>query len=357
MDTETLRRALEEAGLTGQQSDTYLTLLELGPSPVVEITQRSSVSSSRIYDIVRQLEEMGFVETIERDRLHARPREPIDVLDRLRRKSEMFANAADEIEDRWEQPDPLETRVSVVKQRETILRSASDAISQASVSVELALTLEQLHELQAAIETAAAENDVSIQVSVYDTEDADIPHPEGVLEVRRNPLPGPFLAIVDRRHAFFSPNVHSTEPYGITIGDEILSFILHWYFLTCLWARLESVHVDTESPPTYISIEEFVHDTAPLWNTGATLSLTTIGQRNDTGEVVELSGRLVGIYNGRLLGPVDDPSYTDLAGQLTLFLENDDGIHTIGGWGALIEDIEAQIIRVDGIELDRAFDS
>ncbi|GAB3036008.1 TrmB family transcriptional regulator [Natronobiforma cellulositropha] len=356
MDTESLRRALEEAGLTGQQADTYLTLLELGPSPVVEITQRSSVSSSRIYDIVRQLEELGFAETMERDRLYARPREPIDVLERLRSKSEMFADAADEIEDRWEQPDPLESRVSVVKQQETVLRSAGDAIAQAAVSIELALTLEQLEELQPTIETAATENDVVVQVSVYDVEESDLPVPDGVVEVRRNPLPGPFLAIVDRRHAFFSPNVHSDEPYGITIGDEILSFILHWYFLTCLWARLESVHVDPDASPTYISIEEFVHDTVPLWNNGATMTLTTVGQRTDTGEEVEITGQLVGITNDRLLGPEDDPAYTDLAGQLTLFLETDDGVYTVGGWGALLEDVEAQIIRIDSVGLEGAFE-
>lgn len=357
MDTETLRRALEEAGLTGQQADTYLTLLELGPSPVVEITQHSSVSSSRIYDIVRQLEEMGFAETIERDRLHARPREPIDVLERLRDKSEMLADAAGEIEDRWEQPDPQESRISVLKQQESVLRSASDAITDAVVSVELAVTPEQLRELQPTIETAAAENGVLIQVDVYDIDgtvvDEDIPRPEGVLEVRRNPIPGPFLAIVDRRHAYFSPNVHSDEPYGITIGDEILSFILHWYFLTCLWGASKSIYINSDHPPTYVSIEEFVHDAAPLWHEGATMTVTAIGHHNETDELVEVTGKLVEITSNGFLDASEQPTYTDLAGQVTLFLETDDGEYTVGGWGALFEDVEAQVIRIEDIELER----
>lgn len=351
MDTETLRQALEEAGLTGQQSDTYLTLLELGPSPVVEITQRSSVSSSRIYDIVRQLEEMGFVETIDQDRLHARPREPIDVLERLRSKSEMLADAASEIEDRWEQPDPRESRISVLKQQESVLRSAGDAIAEADVSVELAVTPEQLRELQPMIETAAVEHGVMVQVSVYDVGDDDVPFPEGALEVRWNPLPGPFLAIVDRRHAFFSPNVHSDEPYGITIGDEILSFILHWYFLTCLWATNETIYVDSDQSPTYVSIEEFVHDAGPLVRDGATVTLQTIGHDIETGELTEVTGELLEVTGDGLADPTNNPSYTDLSGYLTLLIETDDGLRSIGGWGAVIEDVEAQIIRITGLEL------
>ncbi|WP_226007931.1 TrmB family transcriptional regulator [Natrinema salinisoli] len=123
MDTETLQRVLEDAGLTGQQAEAYLTLLELGSSPVVEIAHESSVSSSRIYEIVRSLEEEGFVETLDRDQLYARPREPVDVLNRLRHKSEMLADAAGEIEDRWERPDPQDSRISVLKRTETVLRS------------------------------------------------------------------------------------------------------------------------------------------------------------------------------------------------------------------------------------------
>lgn len=347
MDTEALRQALEEAGLTGQQADTYLTMLELGQAPVVEITQQSSVSSSRIYDIVRQLEEMDFAETIERDRLYARAREPMAVLDRLRRKSEMFADAAAEIEDRWEQPDPVESRISVCKQQATVLRGAADAIAESGVSVELAVTPAQLEALREPIE-AATGNGVVVQVSVYDHEGHDVVVPDGVLEVRRNSLPGPFLAVVDRRHAYFSPNVHADEPYGITIGDEILSFILHWFFLTCLWASADAV-VDERERPVYMSLEEFVHDTAGLLDADVTMRLTTIGRERDTGEVRSLSGELVGITSDWLFEPDSDPSFTDLAGQLTLFLRSEDGLYTVGGWGAQYEDIEAHIIRIENV--------
>lgn len=349
MDTETLQRALEDAGLTGQQAEAYLTLLESGPAPVVEIAHHSSVSSSRIYDVVRSLEEEGFVETVERDRLHARPREPVDVLNRLRHKSEMLADAAGEIEDRWERPDPTESRISVLKRTETVLRSTGDAIADADVSVALAVTPSQLEELRPTIETAAA-NDVLIQIAVYDAGGADVPDIDGILEIRRCPIPGPFLAIIDRRYAFFAPNVHSDQSYGITIADEILSFIMHWYFRTCLWAHNEQLHVDRDQPPTYVSIERFVYDAASLLRDDVEMTLEVIGHRPETGERVELRGRLVRATWGGHLEPSREPTYTDLAGQVTLFLATDEDIVSIGGWGALFEDVEAEIIRVDGID-------
>lgn len=350
MDTETLQRVLEDAGLTGQQAEAYLTLLELGSSPVVEIAHESSVSSSRIYEIVRSLEEEGFVETLDRDQLYARPREPVDVLNRLRHKSEMLADAAGEIEDRWERPDPQDSRISVLKRTETVLRSTGDAIAESNVSVALAATPDQLEELRPSIETAAA-NGALIQIAVYDAGDADVPDIDGVLEVRRCPIPGPFLAIVDRRYAFFAPNVHSDRSYGITIGDEILSFIMHWYFRTCLWAHNDRLSIDRDQSPTYVSIEGFVHDAASLLRDGAEMTLRVIGHRTETGERVDLHGTLVRATWGGRLEPPRDPTYTDLAGQVTLFLETDEGIVSIGAWGALFEDVEAEIIRVEGIDL------
>lgn len=337
METDRLRQALEEAGLTGQQADAYLALLEAGQSPVIDLARRSSVSSSRIYDVVRGLEGMGFVETIERDRLFARPRDPVGVLERLRSKSETLADAADEIEERWERPDPRESRIGVRKHQESVIRGAGEAITNAEVSVELAATPEQVRRLRPEIE-AAAERGVLLLLSVYDVGLEEVPIPEGVLEVSRNPIPGPFLATVDRRYAFFSPNVHGDEPYGITIGDEILTFVLHWFFLTSQWGGQETVYSNPDHPPTYVSIEGFVRDAATMLAEGATMRLRTVGYDTETGDLVGVSG-----YG------LDDPSYTDLAGHLALSIDDGERIHTVGGWGAIVEDVEAQVIRVTGI--------
>ncbi|WP_425603061.1 TrmB family transcriptional regulator sugar-binding domain-containing protein [Halosolutus gelatinilyticus] len=50
--------------------------------------------------------------------------------------------------------------------------------------------------------------------------------------------------------------------------------------------------------------------------------------------------------NGRPAGS----AITELSGYATLVVEGDDGGHTIGGWGAVFEDIEAEVITIEGIE-------
>lgn len=55
------------------------------------------------------LEERGFVETIEQEKLHAEPREPIDVLSQLRKRGALLNDAADELEERWSDRQPAST--------------------------------------------------------------------------------------------------------------------------------------------------------------------------------------------------------------------------------------------------------
>lgn len=348
MDTDRLHEALSQAGLTDYQAEVYLSLLELGSAPVVEVAERTSVPASQVYDVVRTLEDRGFVETMERDRLHARAREPVDVLEKLRQTGELLERAADEIEERWERPDPSSHRVSVVKRQETVVESAEEAIAEAEVSVELAATAAQFAELRPTLE-AATDRGVVVRVAVYDPPEEYDPEESGITEVRHARTPGPFLAIVDRRQAFFSPNVHSDEPYGVLLGDEILSFIFHWYYLTCVWAPYDPISTATDRRPEYISIEEFVNDVARLWHDGAVVSVTVLGHDTDTGEYCELSGELTHILTDGSEPPAPDPSYETLAGPLRLVVDDGGDLYTVGGWGALDEDVEAEVIRVESV--------
>ncbi len=135
------------------------------------------------------------------------------------------------------------------------------------------------------------------------------PAETGVLQVRWRGLPGPFLAIVDRRRAFFAPAVHHGEPYGIVINDDILTLVLHWFYLTLMWLPCEQLYVDPDRDPTYISIEAFILDVAPLWHDGATIRVRVLGQRPATGESTAVRGTLEYINAaGGTAVPRDPPS-------------------------------------------------
>jgi len=67
----------------------------------------------------------------------------------------LLTNAADELEDRWEQPDHDEHRVGVVKRPETVYERVRAQLNEAAVTAEFTMTLEQLELLLPELEAAA----------------------------------------------------------------------------------------------------------------------------------------------------------------------------------------------------------
>ncbi|WP_459193112.1 TrmB family transcriptional regulator [Halosimplex sp. J119] len=354
METDRLREALERAGLTEYQAAVYLGLLDQGTAPVVDVAERAGVPTSQVYDVVRTLEDRGFVETVERDRLHARADEPGQVLDELRSTGELLADAADEIEDRWERPDPEEHRVSVVKRQRTVIENARAAIEEASVSVEFGGSAEQFTDLRPALETAAERGVVVHALIGGPTDDTDVEFEDldlsdsPITEIRRLGKPASFHTAVDRRQGFLSPNIHGDEEYGVQVGDDLMTFHFHWTFLTCDWVPAERVHLGDEDEAVYVSIEEFIRDAAVLREEGVTLTITVQGRDTDTNDPVEIRGELVDIRFGGREEPVTEPTYDELGGTVSIVVATDDDEVEVGGWGAVWEDIEAEIVRVDG---------
>lgn len=350
MDTDTLRRALEEAGLTEYQVATYLAVLELGSAPAVKVAERSSVPTAQIYDSVRSLESEGYVETIERDKLYVRARRPQAIQDYLKDKSDLFAAAAEEIETRWEEPDAEEYLVNVLKRPESVINRAISAIETADVSVEIAGRMEHYEALSQVVREATDRGIITRMAISGDKEELLNLDP-AALQIRWRELPTPFLTIVDRRKAFFAPAQHHGEPYGVVINDDSLSLIMHWYHLTSMWLPCQVVHRARDQPPTYISIEEFIQDVSELWHNGAEFTVTIYGTRDGESELTEVTGFLRDIRVGTGGQAPPDPRIEDLSGVCAIEIENDEGRISVGGWGAFIEDVEAHVIKVLDISL------
>jgi predicted HTH transcriptional regulator len=81
MDTGELIEILQEAGLSPYQAQAYVTLLELGAAAASELATTSGVPGLRIYDILRDLEEDGYIVTYTQDQLYARALPPSEALD------------------------------------------------------------------------------------------------------------------------------------------------------------------------------------------------------------------------------------------------------------------------------------
>lgn len=355
MESEEMQDALERAGLTSYQADAYLTLLDLGIAPAVDVAKRSSVPMSQIYKVLDDLEDEGYVETIDREQLHARPRDPVDVLNNLRTYSEVLKDTADEIEDRWKEPHQTDHQMSVVKHQSTIHDRVRSSLAEADHAIELAATIDQVESLLPALRGAHDDGNI-VRLSVYNhsasTNVLDELDLEGVaLEVRECEIPGPFLAVVDRRHTYFAPNDRSRDPYGVIVNDDILSFIFHWYFQTCLWAVQPQVHTTRDGPLPYISIEEFIQDFIELYWDGVGIHVVAHGWDNNEERMRTVSGPVTDItYTGSEFD-TETPSLEQLAGFATVELQTEHGSYTIGGWGAVFEDMEVYELVVADLHL------
>jgi sugar-specific transcriptional regulator TrmB len=354
MDTEDLRDALEDAGLSQYQAEAYTALLRLGTASATELADACAVPTARIYDVLRDLEGKGYIETYEQGSLHARARDPEEVLSDLRSRASLFSEAADEIEDRWEAPAVDPHKVSIVKRFDTVTGRAKRAISEARNEVQVSATPAQFRELRPALVTAV-ENGAIVKLSVHGPkEPAALPMddlPGAVTEARFRDMPTPFVALIDRTKTCFAPHARSVNQYGVLVDDYTLTYVFHWYFLTCLWEVWETVYAtqSDEPPLTYADIRRCVRDVEPLLIDGKRVTVRIDGFEIETGDTVSFEGVLVDVdYSGERTenGP---PPLSQLAGQVTLSVESDGRIRTVGGWGSVVEEIEATRITVVGI--------
>jgi len=358
MDSDELKDVLQDAGLSPYQAEAYVTVLELGASPATDIAEESSVPNPRIYDVLRDLEDTGYVETYQQDSLRARARDPTGVLQDLQTRAERFADAAEEVEERWDRPAMDDHVVSFVKRFETVVQRAETLVESAENQVQLSVPVAQYDRLVPTLRTAR-ERDVDVKLSLCAPDEAAATLPDEpelattCTEARFRELPSPFVGLVDRSWTCFSPHGSSANEYGIIVEDRTHAYVFRWFFLTCLWEQGRRLYVDDRSDPpiTYAEIRRCVRNVEPLLDDGATVRATVEGYDTATGERVEFSGRIVEtVYAGA--SPSERPGEPSVAltGQVGLTVDTGTGTHTVGGWGATLESVEAERITITAVE-------
>lgn len=356
MDTDTLRSALEQTGLTQYEADAYITLVELGSATAVEIAEGSDVPQSRIYDVVRELESEGYVETYEEGTLRARANDPDELIETINAQATLMTDAAVEIESRWEEPPAEDHTVSVVKRFQTVLDHARDRIENAKYEVEIVVTLNQFESLREEL-AAAYDRGVIVKVAIArapgssEIEDTDTLFEGVATEVRVRQLPTAFLVLTDRTEVCFAPTARlpRNEQYGILIEDYTLSQMFDYYYQTAVWEAWDAIYTTRtdEWPKTYTDIRNCLNDVAPLVEAGDTVYASVKGTFRVSGEDADLVGRITDVSYVR-----DDstPTLASFVEAANLVLETDNRSYEIGGRGALLEDVEAYRIDIEGID-------
>lgn len=348
MDSEELTAALRDAGLSPYQASAYVTVLELDDATATAVVAECSVPRPRIYDVLAELADRGYVETYEREHLRVRAREPEAVVADLRERATAFETAAEEIKRQWERPAPSGHAIDVFSGADAVVRHAREAITDATSAVQIAASADRFDRLLSAIREAA-DGGAAVKLSLSVPDDDELPPLERAfgdrqIEVRRRTSPAPFLALVDGEATYLA--VETGSEYGTYVNDAALTSMLYWYFQFALWESWPEVYAgDGRTPGSYAEIRQCIRDLAPRLEHGERPRATVDGIEVATGDRRELRGTVVDVRHPRR--PDEEPDDGALVtGQATLTLETDDGTHTVGGFGAIVEDLRATRIRV-----------
>lgn len=357
MDTERLTQALEDAGLSPYKADAYVRILELGSGSATEIADASDVPDARIYDVLRDLDELGYVELYEQDTLRARAVDPGEVIEDLTDRASLFEDAASELRERYQQPTLDDHTVSIVRRFETVKEAATEFVAAADTQVHAALTPGQFEDLRDDL-ADARERGVTVNVTVLQDESDREPLPADLEDVctgvRRRPRPAPFMVTSDLRRTAFTSNPAAVEEYGMVLESRSFTYIFFWYFLSFMWVPWPVVYsaIGEETPIRYAGVRQFLLDYEPLLRDGATVSVAVKGRAVDSGDTVELSGTVVDTEHVTDVPESSDLELLGVTGTAALLVDQGDDVVTVGGWSARYEDVEARRITVTDVELE-----
>ncbi|WP_137285437.1 TrmB family transcriptional regulator [Halorussus salinisoli] len=356
MDIDRLKTTLQNAGFSQYQSDAYLALVKQGASSATDVAEATSIPKSRIYDVLRDLEDEGYVETFEQNSLHARPSDPEEFLSELRTKAQDFDEAADEIDALWERPSFGDHQITLVKRHETVLEAAEEAVRDAEDEVQLSATPSQFNDLRPVL-LEAFDRGVMIKISLHETDGSsalDLDDEEFMnvaSEVRYRNLPAPFLALIDRTETYFSSHTPGNR-FGLLVDNYTLTYVFYWYFQISLWEIWDVVYSDYDSPipKQYVDVRRCVRELDSLLSDGVEITATVIGLDRESNEWREISGRIAGTDYEGTTPENGSPALSEVAGKATLYIDTGDQIVSVGSWGAIQEDVEGRRIHLHNID-------
>lgn len=356
MNTGELTAILREAGLSPYQADAYVTLLELGSISASDLATASGVPGPRIYDILRGLEDEGYVVTYNQDRLYARANDPAEALANLRTRVSRFEAAIEEVEDRWQQPETHEHEVTILRRFETVFEQTKRAIREADHYALLAVTPPQFVELRPALRDAHSRG-LHVQIVIHPRPEEDVllqdSEFEGTCAEARRTVPcrgKPFVALIDHQKAQLALNIGEPDEYGFLVDDPLHEHLL-WFYLAGLLEIAEPIYTASEVqlPITFSEIRSCIQLVDPLLREQKDIRARVSGHRTTTNRPCTISGRISDVQYAGKSTASEPNSLFQLAGEASLVIESGEEVFTVGGAGAVLEEIEAERVVIEAI--------
>ncbi|GAB7091524.1 transcriptional regulator TrmB [Halorubrum luteum] len=344
MDDRTLTDLLRRFGLSEKEVDTYLTLLEHGEAKASTVADAAGVSKRYVYSVSESLANRGFVEVNDHvvpTTIRANP--PEEVIGRLREDVESIRPG---LEERFSRVDERAEQFEVIKSRVTVLKRVRSLVADAETGLILSVPGEHLSEIREAL-AAAVDRGVFVLLIVSDT--VEVPDVDGVASVTRSWTEAmPTLLTVDSAAGVVAPpellQRSNTDRQAIVFAQEQLAPVIVGSFLGNYWPAATEV---ATAPPNDLPIETANFRDAVLQATlhlrdEVPLRAIVGGRFTDDDTPIELEGTVVGVNQGMV-----EPANNEFPVQHSLVVESDDRTVTVGGPGAFVEDVEADLVRLE----------
>lgn len=357
MNRTELTGTLERIGFSPYQAETYVTLLELGSASAREIADTSGVPNPRIYDVLRDLEDRGYIITYEQDQLYAGIPDLADSLAGIRSQVDQYETAIEAIKARWTEPETDEHEITLVRRFDTVFEQTRQDIENADHYVQISLTPDEFRTLQPTLREAF-DRSVHIFTLIQTPAEGSFPLSstdfEGVCTEARRTSPcrmKPFAALIDHRKVGFALNRGTSNEYGLHVDDPIHEYIF-WFYLTGLWEVGTPLYAveELQLPMVFSEIRGSIQVIEPLLASDSEVRVRVEGSWTRTGRSCEFSGSVRSVDYGEEPTTERSASVLELADQAALIVETNDDVYSVGGYGAVLEDATASRITIRGIE-------
>lgn len=342
---------LRELGLTEYQSGAYLAAVKLGRARPTDLAEESGVPQARIYDVIDDLKSEGLVEV----HSQARGKEitapsPQTVLNQLKRRriddlSETVSTAVSELEGLYhrteENPDAF---VTMVEREDSAMRHARQAIADAEWWLTLSIDVTRYPDLRSDIEDALDRN-VTVRLLLFGDEAivSGLDFDER-LRVHHRTTADTFIA-ADRSYGVFSSKhpARSGQPYIITQERNLV--LLFQNYSEQIWPASTVVQRGSDGARRYLDPWHAITDLESEFEAGTDLYATVRGIHTERHRQGSWEGEIV---DYEITGPMEVDYSVAVPQEASLTIDTGDGIVTVGGWKATIEDIAAE-----GVEITR----
>lgn len=340
---------LQNIGLTEYQSRAYVAAVSLGTATPGELADESGVPQARIYDVIEDLSEKGFVEEQVRDgtKVVSAP-EPGVVLEEFKNRhvdefNATVQSAISGLSQMYQRETNTDGFVSMVSLEKSARRHIRRAIDDADWWLALSLP-RATYDAVADDVKAAVDRGVTVRLVVHDadpTAERDIRFPADV-HVRRRSI-ADTLAVADRSYGVFNSDLPHADSSPYIVTQEANLVLLFQNYFQQFWSTSEVVQTGDAFPRWYLDPWRVITDLGTDLE-GRAFTAHVVGYRPAENRDGEWTGELVGL---ELTGPVEGDFTSALPVRATLRIDTGNEVLAIGGWKATVEDVAASAIRLE----------